>query len=158
MNMGNETDDDRCRRIYEAYQAERESLAKAEYETTSHFHTWTLTCAGAALGVSFSFLNDVVGPGPYSSTWALIVGWSCLAIATCASLTCMHLGVDAYRGFREDLDEQAKHGISSSFWADVRKRQELRKFPLLITLLARGALALTLLGVFLLVFFCAKNV
>ena len=40
-----------------------------------------LTLSGGALGISFAFLNEVIGNSPVSHSWLLVVGWTCLAVS-----------------------------------------------------------------------------
>lgn len=53
----------------------RSHLILAEQKAQEDFDKTILTLSGGALGISFAFVKDIIGPNPITNTWFLIFAW-----------------------------------------------------------------------------------
>ncbi len=76
---------------FEVPEAERDEwrkhLVSAEQKNQEDLDKALLSLSAGALGISFAFLKDIVGPGPVSAMGIVVSAWACWII----SLTCVIL-------------------------------------------------------------------
>ena len=65
----------------ESLEEYRSYLIKVEQKVQEEFDRTVLSLSGGALGVSFAFVRDVVGPGPVVSTRVLFWSWVCWSVS-----------------------------------------------------------------------------
>ena len=106
---------------YAAYLTHRELLVKQEFDTSRDCDRWTLTVSAGALGLSFTFLKDVVSPSHAHYLAVLGTAWVLLVLSVASTLVSVHLGHFAYHAFREALDKTASKHLGPSFWDEVPK-------------------------------------
>ena len=71
----------------------RKWLVAAEQKSQEDFDKTVLTLSGGALGVSFVFLKDVIGPQPIVMSCFLMVAWAAWAFSTFSVLTSYFLSL-----------------------------------------------------------------
>jgi hypothetical protein len=69
----------------------RRWLVAADQKTQEDFDKTVLTLSGGALGVSFAFFKDIVGPHSSVQTLCLLAAWISWALSTCAVLASYYL-------------------------------------------------------------------
>ena len=113
-------------KVYADYQGQRSRLLDSERDLGSSFDKYLLMLSGGALGLSLTFVGDVVTPGKVVWSWVILVGWGLLVFTVVAVLLCIRLSLDGHEKFRDILDEESGKG-GKDFWKRVRERQ--REFP-----------------------------
>ncbi len=132
--------------VYKGYLAHKERLGQQEFETSRDCDKWTLTAAGTALALSFTFLKDIVNLSAAHDKWLLLVAWALLVLAVGASLASLHLGEMAHRRFQDCLDKAGKEGFDGTFWSRARAFQAECWHSPLTSIASRSALGLVLAG------------
>lgn len=69
----------------------RKFLVTAEQKAQEDFDKAVLTLSGGALGISFTFLKEVVGSGPVAYPGLLLCAWACWAASILCVLFSYHL-------------------------------------------------------------------
>lgn len=64
----------------------RQWLVAAEQKAQEDFDKTVLTLSGGALGVSFAFVNDIIGDKPIEHSGWLVIAWIAWALSTSAML------------------------------------------------------------------------
>jgi hypothetical protein len=77
--------------------AYRALLRQAEKEAQEHFDKTVLSLSGGALGVSFAFVKDIVGPATPSCSALLFVAWISWGLSATAVLGSFYTGHLALR-------------------------------------------------------------
>ncbi|HLX80602.1 MAG TPA: hypothetical protein VKS43_08460 [Burkholderiales bacterium] len=83
----------------------RKWLVAAEQKSQEDFDKTVLSLSGGALGISFVFLRDVVGPNPILCPSFLFAAWLAWAFSTFAVLTSYYLSHLALRRAIEQVDD-----------------------------------------------------
>ncbi|MFA6903787.1 MAG: hypothetical protein WC236_11970 [Gallionellaceae bacterium] len=83
----------------------RKWLVAAEQKSQEDFDKTVLTLSGGALGISFVFLKDVIGPHPIIMSSFLLVAWSAWAFSTFSVLTSYYLSHLALRRAISQVDD-----------------------------------------------------
>lgn len=85
--------------------AYRQWLVSAEQKAQEDFDKTVLTLSGGALGVSFIFVKDIVGPDSIHQTTWLVLAWFSWALSTFAVLASFFLSRQALRRAIEQCDD-----------------------------------------------------
>lgn len=83
----------------------RKWLITAEQKSQEDFDKTILTLSGGALGISFAFLKDIVGPNPITSSWLLLGAWFAWAFSTFSVLMSYYLSHLALRFTIRQVDD-----------------------------------------------------
>lgn len=113
-------------KVYTAYQDQRSRLLDSERDLGNNFDHYLLMLSGGALGLSLTFIGDVVTPGKVVWSWVILVGWALLVLTVLVMLACIRISLDGHEKFRDILDDECSKG-GKDFWKRVRERQ--RKLP-----------------------------
>lgn len=73
----------------------RKDLVAAEQKSQDAFDKAVLTLSGGALGVSFAFVKDIVGPGSVAHPWLLLAAWIAWGFSLVACLASFWFGQQA---------------------------------------------------------------
>jgi hypothetical protein len=87
----------------------RKWLVAAEQKSQEDFDKTVLSLSGGALGISFVFLKDVIGPNPIQSPTLLFLAWVAWALSTFAVLLSFHLSHLALRKAIAQVDAGSIH-------------------------------------------------
>lgn len=155
--MEAQTHDHANRKRAQQYYTQREYLCKQEFETSRDCDKYTLAAAGAALGLSFTFLKDVVPLGTSVARGCLVAGWFLLVLGVGGTLLALHFGHAAHRAFRECLDDAASQGMDEKFMERTRSLQRRCWEDKLAWAAGIAGLAATVLGTALLLLFVLIN-
>ena len=84
----------------------RQGLVEAEQKSQVEFDKTVLTLSGGALGVSFAFIKQFVGPGPggADNLGLMLVAWMCWVFSVTAVLVSHFLSTSALRGAIDQVD------------------------------------------------------
>jgi len=85
--------------------AYRQWLVVAEQKAQEDFDKTVLSLSGGALGVSFVFVKDIVGPHHIHQTNTLVLAWVAWALSTSAVLASFFLSRQALRRAIEQCDD-----------------------------------------------------
>jgi hypothetical protein len=80
-------------------------LVAAEQKSQEDFDKTVLTLSGGALGISFAFLKDIVGPQPIVLSGFLLAAWFAWAFSTFSVLTSYYLSHWALRRAIGQVDD-----------------------------------------------------
>lgn len=83
----------------------RKILVAAEQKSQEDFDKTVLALSGGALGISFTFLKDVIGAHPLAQPHLLFAAWVAWAFSTFAVLASYHLSHLALRKAIRQVDE-----------------------------------------------------
>lgn len=92
-----------------ALSAYRQSLIDAEKQGQDSFDKTVLSLSGGALGISFLFIKDVIGPHPIIHPGWLLSAWICWALSTLAVLSSFYTSNRALRKAIEQCDKGTIH-------------------------------------------------
>jgi hypothetical protein len=127
----------------------RETLLKMEQEAQGEYDKAVLALSGGALGVSFAFLKDFVGPENVTKMWSLAWAWGAWGISSTLVLISFFTSHVALRRAIRQVDESE---------GDYEKLKGIGGVPNFLTkTLNLGGLALFLLGVGMMIFFVMHN-
>lgn len=87
----------------------RRWLVAAEQKSQEDFDKTVLTLSGGALGISFVFLKDVIGPQPIVLSSFLLAAWLTWAFSTFSVLTSFYLSHLALRSAIGQVDDGTIH-------------------------------------------------
>ncbi len=96
----------------------RDSLISTEQKSTEQYDKAVLTLSGGALGVSFAFVRDLVGPDAVVCPGLLLVGWTCWALSCCSVLFSFYFSHQALRRAIRQLDSGKIHSQAPGGWLD----------------------------------------
>ena len=103
-----EDEDDRAHRA--AHWAEhRKHLVACDQKSQEDFDKTVLSLSGGALGISFVFLKDVIGPNPIQSPALLFAAWVAWGISTFCVLASYYLSHLAIRKTISQIDMDTLH-------------------------------------------------
>lgn len=97
------TDETRNTERLEEY---RKWLVAAEQKSQEDFDKTVLSLSGGALGISFVFLKDVIGPQSIVLPWFLLAAWLTWAFSTFSVLTSYYLSHLALRRAISQVDKE----------------------------------------------------
>jgi hypothetical protein len=80
-------------------------LRDTEQTLSEHFDKTMLTITGGALGLSITFIKDIIGEGKMLHGWLLISAWASLTICLILILWSFHMGLKAYRKAQDQVDQ-----------------------------------------------------
>jgi hypothetical protein len=83
----------------------RQHLVLAEQKAVEDFDKAVMTLSGGALGVSFAFIRDVVGPRPWADTTLMFAAWLCWGISVAAVLASYYFSHIALRRAIAQVDD-----------------------------------------------------
>lgn len=107
---------------YQAYLDHRQQLVSAERELGGSFDKYLLTLSGGALGLSLTFLGQIVGHDCVVGGCLFGAGWVALSLTVVAMLACIRISLDGCEKSRDVLDDEFARPDCSVF-ARVRDRQ-----------------------------------
>ena len=87
----------------------RQWLVAAEQKGQADFDKTVLTLSGGALGISFAFVKDIIGPGQITQPLILLAAWICWALSCFAVLASFHYSNLAVRRAIEQCDSGKIH-------------------------------------------------
>lgn len=87
----------------------RKHLVSAEQKSQEDFDKTVLTLSGGALGVSLTFLKDVIGSSPVASPGLLLSSWMCWAVSASVVLISFYLSQIALRHAIAQVDNGSIH-------------------------------------------------
>lgn len=110
----------------DVYSEHRKHLIDAGRGQAQLFDRSIITLTGAALGLSFAFIKDIV-PNPDPKTLYLLhVAWAGFVFSLLLTLTSFQLSQYAYRRERENLDKRQRGEIpKESVWKNWGSRLTL---------------------------------
>lgn len=88
-----------------ALKAYRQSLIDAEKQGQDSFDKTVLSLSGGALGISFVFIKDVIGPDPIIQPELLLAAWILWSLSTLAILVSFYTSNRALRKAIEQCDK-----------------------------------------------------
>ncbi len=144
-------------KVAQEYREACDILDKNGFEASRDLDKWLLTIAGAALGLSFTFLKDVVNLTAANALWLLGFGWLSLVSAVALSLFSLYTGQRAHVRYRECLDDAALKGLDVTFAERAREAQSKRVEAKLTEWLNLFAVLTALAGLGLLLVFVFVN-
>ncbi len=149
-------------RVYEACQAQRMVLLEAEQEYGRNSDKYLLALSSGALGLSLTFIREIVPSGDPKVLWLLGTAWALLVLSIGLILVMMRITQDGHEQFRVILDEECAKG-GDRFWHRVRDRQQKTWWPNAVgrlnwISLASFCVAIVMLFVFTLVNLSNKDV
>jgi hypothetical protein len=144
-------------RVYDAYQDQRNRLLGAEQDLGKSFDQYLLTLSGGALGLSLTFLDDIVTPGNLQLGWLLAIAWILLVVTVFGVGAMMRFSQVGHEKFRDILDEECAKG-AEEFWKRVRDGQAKRREPTYVGWLNWVCLTTFSIGVGSLLVFALWNV
>jgi hypothetical protein len=124
----------------------RRHLQTAEQKSQEDFDKTVLSLSGGALGISFVFLKDVIGPNPVVSPNLLFAAWVAWGSSTFCVLASYYASHLALRRAIRQVDD-----------GTIRKQKPGGAFGRLTALLNAAGALLFLVGVFAIVFFANAN-
>lgn len=92
-----------------ALRAYRQSLIDAEKQGQDSFDKTVISLSGGALGISFIFIKDVIGPNQIIHPELLLATWICWAGSTLAVLISFYTSNRALRRAIEQCDNDTIH-------------------------------------------------
>lgn len=124
----------------------RKHLQNAEQKSQEDFDKTVLSLSGGALGISFIFLKDVIGPNPIVQPFLLFSAWVAWGLSTFSVLSSYYLSHLALRKAMRQVDDNT-----------IRNQKPGGFYSVCTAALnAMGAL-LFVAGVFFIVFFANAN-
>ena len=101
----------------------RSWLVAAEQKSQEDFDKTILSLSGGALGISFVFLKDVVGPHPILQTGFLLAAWLAWGFSTFSVLTSYYLSHLALRRAISQVDDRTIYknppGGTYAWWTAI---------------------------------------
>lgn len=91
------------------YAEYRKHLVTAEQKSQEDFDKTVLSLSGGALGISFVFLKDVIGPNPVSEPTLLFYAWAAWGGSTFCVLASYYLSHLALRNTIKQIDQDRLH-------------------------------------------------
>jgi hypothetical protein len=82
----------------------REHLIQAKQKATEQFDKAVLTLSSGALGVSFSFLDKLVGSGQMQSPISLYGAWLFWGMSVCCSLFSLYMSIKTLQKTIQQVD------------------------------------------------------
>ncbi|MGD0785395.1 MAG: hypothetical protein ABR969_06250 [Sedimentisphaerales bacterium] len=79
MNNNHNDNTWREREQYKLYLDYRQELANSKFKVAQDFDKALLTLSGGALGISMTFIKDIVTKPEYK--WILVVSWTCFGLS-----------------------------------------------------------------------------
>ncbi len=145
--------------VYSSYLEERQKLYEGELSAQRDYDKWLITLSGGALGLSLTFLKEVVPLDKARFLWAAATSWGLFASALVVCVFGLYLSAVAFRRFAKCLDTEAKSkfGCGPDFLTRVRKRQERDWCARWVSKLNCAGLAMFGSGVLSLAVFVAVN-
>jgi hypothetical protein len=125
----------------------RQYLVETEQKISDSYDKTVVTLAGGALGISFAFVEDVIGSEPVVARGALLSGWTLLTLSLAAVVLSLFFGTLAYRKAIERV------GVADAVASRVKSWTATATFFLHI-----AAVGLLVLGLFALGCFLYQNV
>jgi hypothetical protein len=83
----------------------RQYLVAAEQKSQEDFDKTILALSGGALGISFTFLKDVIASSPITHPWLLLASWAAWGFSTFAVLASFYLSHLALRKAIAQVDD-----------------------------------------------------
>lgn len=96
----------------------RERLLQNEQQAQDDLDKTTLKLSGGALGVSFAFLKNVVGAGPYKWDICLLFAWSAWGLSMACVLVSFYMSSHSQRRAIAQLDEGTIYDERPGGWFD----------------------------------------
>lgn len=124
----------------------RKHLQTSEQKSQEDFDKTVLSLSGGALGISFVFLKDVIGPNPVVSPNLLFAAWIAWGSSTFCVLASYYASHLALRRAIRQIDD-----------GTIRNQKPGGAFRRLTALLNAAGALLFLAGVFAIVFFANAN-
>lgn len=143
-------------KVYGAYQDQRNKLFEVEQEYARRFDKYLITLSGGALGVSLTFIRDIVPSDEARWLWMLFVAWSLLLVTIVLVLVMIRYAQDGHEEYRTILDEECEKG-GQRFWRRVLERQGRSRTPVIIGRLNKVSLVTFGVAVVLLFVFTLFN-
>lgn len=157
----NQTVTDNCitDRNYTIYQDERRLNVSSQFDYAKSFDRWMLVSAGSTLGLSTTFISQVVPLATAKWTSWLALGWLCLIISVIAILISMHCSHYAFGASVNAMDDIAEERgfATEDFWRHVRERQSKCLYAKAVNVLNWTAIGSFVPGLGLVIAFVAKN-
>lgn len=124
----------------------RKTLIAAEQKAQEDFDKTVIALSGGALGISFAFVKDIVGPQPWEQSWALLVAWTAWATSVACVLASYYFSQQSLRRAIHQVDtEEIYDQVPGGLYSKITN-----------ILNALGGI-LFLVGVICVIFFAAKN-
>lgn len=97
----------------------RKLLQDLETKAQEQYDKTVLMLSGGALGVSFTFLKDIVSLDSAIHIWLLIIAWSAWTLSCSAVLWSFYSSRLAMRQAIKDLDNGVETKNKSDFWTSA---------------------------------------
>ncbi len=134
---------------YEIYIKERESLVSARLQVATSLDKYVLTLSGAALGLSITFISNIVGESGPKSLELLKYGWLCFIISILSTLISLLASQKAY-------DKQIE--ILEKVYIEVFCYEPKNRYSITTTLLNIFSVVSFVVGAIFLALFAIKNI
>jgi hypothetical protein len=109
--MTQTTEDEAAERAHRAshWADYRKHLVASDQKSQEDFDKTVLSLSGGALGISFVFLKDVIGPNPIQSPTLLFSAWVTWGLSTFCVLSSYYLSHLAIRKTIRQIDDDTLH-------------------------------------------------
>jgi len=94
----------------------RSSLVALEQKSQESFDKTVLSLSGGALGISFVFLKDIIGPSPVVNPTLLLTAWGAWATSSIAVLLSFFISHLAIRKAIKQFDEGEIYNAKPGGW------------------------------------------
>lgn len=84
----------------------RNHLVQSEQKSLEAYDKSLLALSGGALGISFAFINEIIGPGEINSDWLLVTAWACWVATMGGTITSFYVSHLALRRAIQQVDNK----------------------------------------------------
>lgn len=124
----------------------REYLLDVERQLKDKYEKLVVALAGGSLGLSITFLKDIVGDTEPVCAWTLLIAWAMFVISIGCTLGAIYFGMEAYRKAILQVDD-----------GSIREQKAGGKFARITKLLHKIAAIALILGLVLISIFAFLN-
>lgn len=103
----------------EEMQNYRKLLQDLEHKAQEQYDKTILMLSGGALGISFTFLKDIVTVNEATNIWLIVLAWAAWTLSCSAILWSFYSSRLAMRQAIKDLDSGAESKNKSDLWTSI---------------------------------------
>lgn len=96
----------------------RRQLSEIENESQQQYDKYIMSLGGGAFGISFTFVNDIVGPDP-EAAYLLVSAWISWGLTILFGLFSFYASVLAARGLTAAVDHALASGSAESLQSEA---------------------------------------
>ncbi|MCG8405381.1 MAG: hypothetical protein MI923_09305 [Phycisphaerales bacterium] len=143
--------------LYKSYLDERSTLLTSSRELSKAYDTWVLTLSGGALGLSMTFVKDIVSPAKPECPILLLLSWALLAGAILSIMIGLYQSPIAHSQYIKILDDIYNDLNKRPYWKCVRDEQLKLKRPKIVGILNHVSLICLIIAVLSMSYFTYLN-